>query len=152
MTLGCPMALENRRTFLRNAGAVIGALSVASHARFASASDAAQEENAKPAPTDRPDGVGLPQGWGRMRKLDVHNHVPGGLHVPQADWSSVENLVEAAQVLGIDKLFCSRPIAGGKKVDIAAVREVNNSVLAAMKRFPGRRRVRPHSRTCRRAR
>jgi uncharacterized protein len=83
-------------------------------------------------------GHGLPAGWRRMRKLDAHNHVFGGLHRPEADWSGVESLVEAAEVLGIERLFCSRPIVGGAQVEIEVVRQANDSVLAAMKRYPGR--------------
>lgn len=73
-----------------------------------------------------------------MRKLDAHNHVLEALHRPGGNWTRVENIVEAAEKLGIEKLCCSRPISGGKLADIAEVREVNDSVLAAMKRYPDR--------------
>ena len=72
-----------------------------------------------------------------MRKLDAHSHVMEAVHKPDADWTSVEKLVEAARVLGIDKLFCSRPITGGVMADFKEVREANDSVLAAMRRYPG---------------
>jgi hypothetical protein len=50
----------------------------------------------------------------------------------------VESLIEAAEMLGIDKLCCSRPVTGGAMADIEVVRESNDAVLAAMKRYPGR--------------
>jgi hypothetical protein len=47
-------------------------------------------------------------------------------------------VIEAARALGIVKLCCSRPITAGKMADIQEVREANDSVLAAMKRYPDR--------------
>jgi predicted TIM-barrel fold metal-dependent hydrolase len=73
-----------------------------------------------------------------MRKFDAHNHVWDDVHLQNADWTSVDNLIEAADVLGIEKLFCSRPITKGVMADIQAVRSANDSVLAAMKRQPER--------------
>lgn len=118
--------------FLKNTGAAVGALTTRSRAPLGGKAD-----DAKTSMRDWPDGVGLPKGWRWMRKFDVHNHVLQPVHKPQADWARVENIVQAAEALGIDKLFCSQPVTGGLKVDIAAVREANNAVLAAMKRFPG---------------
>jgi uncharacterized protein len=129
--------MRNRRTFLRNAGAALGAWSMASRGPAVSAFEDGKAEGAKPLASDWPDGIGLAEGWRRMRKLDVHSHVLQALQMPQADWTPVENLIEAAHVLGIDKLFCSRPVVGGQHADTAAVRQANDSVLAAMKRFPG---------------
>jgi predicted TIM-barrel fold metal-dependent hydrolase len=80
---------------------------------------------------------GLPAGWRAMKKLDAHNHVMQGVHKPGADWSAVERTVEAARVLGITKLYCSRPLTGGVMATIEEVRDANESVLAAMKRYPG---------------
>lgn len=115
----------NRRTFLRNAS--LGALAV-------TAARAAQPAaTAAPAPP-----AGLPEGWRRMRKFDAHNHVFTPVHRPNANWSEVENLIEAADALGIEKLYCSRPITGGALASIEAVREANDSIIAAMKRHPGR--------------
>ena len=97
--------------------------------------------NAAYPPTKRAawqDGVGLPAGWREIRKLDVHSHVDPGLQRPAADWSSVEDLIEAANALGIETLFCSRPITGGAMAKIEDVRDANDSVLAAMKRYPER--------------
>jgi predicted TIM-barrel fold metal-dependent hydrolase len=47
-------------------------------------------------------------------------------------------MIEAAEALGIEKLCCSRPITGGVLAEIEDVRDVNDSVLAAMKRYPDR--------------
>ncbi len=82
--------------------------------------------------------MGLPAGWREIRKLDAHSHVDPGLQRPAADWSSVEDLIEAADALGIETLFCSRPITGGAMAKIEDVRDANDSVLAAMKRYPER--------------
>ena len=60
------------------------------------------------------------------------------LHRPDVSWAKVERTVETAERLGINKLCCSRPITGGALAEIAAVREANDSVLAAMKRYPER--------------
>jgi predicted TIM-barrel fold metal-dependent hydrolase len=130
------MSLKNRRTFLRNAGMALGSWGLTSRAPAASSSEHNKAQDAK-ASADWPDGVGLPHGWRRMRKFDAHNHVMQEVHRPEADWTAVESLVAAAQALGIDKLYCSRPITGGVKAEIPAVRDANDSVLAAMKRFPG---------------
>lgn len=73
-----------------------------------------------------------------MRKIDIHSHVPGNLARPNADWGEVENLIEAAERLGIGQLCCSRPVGGGTLVDVEVVRGVNDSVLAAMRRYPQR--------------
>jgi uncharacterized protein len=126
------MSLENRRAFLTTAGATFTSLALAQTGRAADVSGG----NRAPK-KDWPDGVGLPKGWRQMKKFDAHNHVMQGVHKPDADWTPVENTVEAAKILGIEKLFCSRPITGGVEASIEAVREANDSVLAAMKRFPG---------------
>lgn len=83
-------------------------------------------------------GKGLPTGWRQFRKIDMHNHVLDALHRPEGSWKRVEAMVEAAEILGIEKLCCSRPITGGALADIGEVRETNDSVLAAMKRYPER--------------
>jgi predicted TIM-barrel fold metal-dependent hydrolase len=131
------MALENRRTFLKAAAAASTAWAMSSRGSAVAGRDDVKVKESKPSAADWPDGVGLPKGWRRMRKFDAHNHVMQDVHKPGADWSAVENMVEAAQVLGIEKLYCSHPIVAGVKAEIAAVREANDSVLAAMKRFPG---------------
>lgn len=121
-------APPNRREFIKSVGAGLGALGLGTAARL----DAA---NAKTAAATRSD-VGLPKDWRAMRKLDAHNHVFGLAHRPNTNWAEVEDLIEAAQALGIEKLFCSRPVTGGVMADIEVVRESNNAVLAAMKRYP----------------
>ena len=83
--------------------------------------------------------AGLPSNWREMRKFDAHNHVfLFGRRRSEADWADADNLVEAADVLGIEKVFCSRPVTGGVMANIDVVRDANNSVLDAMKRHPNR--------------
>jgi predicted TIM-barrel fold metal-dependent hydrolase len=123
--------LPNRRDFLRQAGAAgLAALPLA-----APAAAAALPAGAGKAPVAR---GGLPAGWRKWRKLDAHNHVFTAVHRPGADWTEVEALVEAADLLGIERVFCSRPVTAGVRADIAVVREANDSVLAAMRRYPQR--------------
>ncbi len=123
-----------RRTFLKTSTAAMATAVMRLHG---SRSLAAQEAGQQSPPRDWPELPGLPKGWRSMRKLDAHNHVLQGVHKPGADWSAVERTVEAAQVLGITKLFCSRPLTGGVMAPIEDVRDANDSVLAAMKRYPG---------------
>lgn len=80
--------------------------------------------------------IKLPIGWRQMRKIDMHNHVMEPVHRPDANWGRVESTIHTAEVLGIEKLCCSRPIVGGKLAAIDEVREANDSVIAAMKRYP----------------
>lgn len=117
----------NRRHFLRQAGALgLVGLPRATRAWAAPAAEPAAAAG------------GLPAGWRRWRKLDAHNHVFTAVHRPGADWTEVEALVEAAELLGIERVFCSRPVTAGVRADIAVVQEANNSILAAMRRHPGR--------------
>lgn len=96
-----------------------------------------QQANASNAiPFDRE--MGLPKGWRTMRKIDMHNHIVDPVHMPGNRWNRVDAMVEASERLGIEKLCCSRPITGGALSEIAEVRESNDAVLAAMKRFPDR--------------
>ncbi|MES2694877.1 MAG: amidohydrolase family protein [Verrucomicrobiota bacterium] len=112
-----------RRDFIRATGAVLGAAGLAK-------TTLAQA----PAATQR--DVGLPRDWRKMRKFDAHNHVFGLAHRPNTNWAEVEDLIQAAEILGIEKLFCSRPATGGVMADNEVVRESNDAVLAAMKRYP----------------
>lgn len=81
---------------------------------------------------------GLPAGWRSWRKLDAHNHVFGlGLR-PNDNWTEVDDLIEAADALGIERLFCSRPVTGGVMANAELVRESNDAVLKAMRRHPQR--------------
>jgi predicted TIM-barrel fold metal-dependent hydrolase len=123
----------NRRDVLKSTGAGLGA----SGLTLAIGGRTSGDEPSSGAPV-RAAGVGLPKDWRTMRKFDAHNHVPGSLHRPDGDWTGVEDLIEAAERLGIEKLCCSCPISGGKLADIGEVRDANDSVLAAMKRHPGR--------------
>lgn len=113
----------DRRSFLRHAAG--GASLLALGARRAAA--------AAPPAAD-----GLPDGWRALRKIDAHNHVFGLAPRPNGDWAEVANLIEAADLLGITQLCCSRPVTGGLMANIEMVRESNDAVLAAMRRYPGR--------------
>lgn len=99
---------------------------------------AAQTTPVTRAAASATDAVGLPKNWRAMRKFDAHNHVFLSGRRSNSDWTDVENLVEAADVLGIEKLFCSRPITAGAMASIEVVRDANDSVIAAMKRHPSR--------------
>lgn len=118
-----------RRSFLKTTGA-LGVLALAGGARPA----AAAGSNPPTAAPLR----GLPAGWRTLRKLDAHNHVFGLAQRPNSDWAEVERLVAAAEKLGIEKLYCSRPVTAGVLANIELVRESNDAVLAAMKRYPQR--------------
>lgn len=122
---------HNRRQFLRQVG-VIGVAALPGSAALAPVARVRGE--AEPVQ----DAGGLPAGWRAMRKIDAHNHVFSAVHRPGADWTEVEALVEAAEILGIERVYCSRPVTAGVRADIAVVREANDSVLAAMRRHPAR--------------
>ena len=125
----------NRRRFLQSAGAGLGALGLGPV-------PAAQPANAAPAVTAasgvRGTSVGLPGNWRAMRKFDVHNHVFLAGRRSETDWADADALIEAADALGIERLFCSRPITGGAMANIDTVRNANDSIIAAMRRHPGR--------------
>jgi uncharacterized protein len=121
------MAL-NRRQFLGVAGVTVGL--AASGMRAAQAAGAG-------AP-DSKDIKGLPAGWRAMRKLDAHNHVFLSGRRSNTDWTEVDALIEAADIIGIEKVFCSRPITAGVMANIDVVRDANDSVIEAMKRHPTR--------------
>lgn len=118
-----------RRDFFKQAAVGLTA------ARLAGAAEG-QPRPPMPAGTPRPHICGLPENWRAMRKFDVHNHVWAAVNEPRARWHQVEAVVEAARVLGINRLYCSRPITGGAMADIEAVRHANDAVLAAMRRYP----------------
>lgn len=123
------MINRSRRDLLK-AGVGFGAIGLG----LASNGPVSADMNRTSTPSNS--GIGLPAGWRTLRKFDVHNHVMQDVHLPDADWSRVDDLVAAAENLGIERLYCSRPITGGVMADIAEVRAVNDSVLAAMKRHP----------------
>jgi predicted TIM-barrel fold metal-dependent hydrolase len=120
---------QNRRQFIQTTSALSIALAAGSRA-------------AQPAAMARATGaaneMGLPRNWRAMRKYDAHNHVFLSGRRSASDWTDVDTLIEAADVLGIEKLFCSRPVTGGVMANIEVVRDANDSVIAAMKRHPGR--------------
>lgn len=121
----------DRRQFLQRAGT--GAVALALSGNRGEAATAL----ASTAPRPR-GGAGLPEGWRTMKKIDAHAHVFTPVHRPGADWSQVEAMIEAADALGIERLLCSHPVTAGVLADIATVREANDSVLAAIKRYPRR--------------
>ena len=124
---------SNRREILKSIGSALGAggLALSSHTLLG-------DDNSPREVSPSNSAAGLPENWRTMRKFDVHAHVWQSLHLPAADSSGVETLIEAAQSLGIDKLCCSRPITGDAMADIETVRDANDSVLAAAKRYPDR--------------
>ncbi len=112
----------------------------ASGSMFASSSSSMANPQ-PPTDVDPPDTFskvsrGIPSGWRSMRKIDIHNHVFDSLHRKETSWSRVEKIVEAAEVLGIGTVCCSRPITGGVLADDNGVKDANDSVLAAMNRYP----------------
>jgi predicted TIM-barrel fold metal-dependent hydrolase len=118
---------QNRRQFIRTTGLM--SVTAASVVRAAQAADVART-------TETPAAVGLPKNWRAMKKLDAHNHVFLSGRRSASDWTDVDNLIEAIEVLGIEKAYCSRPITGGVMANIDVVRDANDSVIAAMKRHP----------------
>ena len=118
----------DRRRFLRRAGA--GALGLA---LIASRGSAVADATARRSST-----AGLPAGWRNMKKIDAHAHVFTSVNRPGSDWSQVDAMLEAADLLGIQRLCCSHPVTAGVLANIDVVRDANDSVLAAMKRHPGR--------------
>lgn len=121
----------DRRDFLKSAAAGLGAAGLA-----ATTSPVASAAGASTAQMVARGPVGLPQNWRALRKFDVHNHVFLSGRRGNSDWTDVDHLIEAASVLGIERLFCSRPITAGVMANIEAVREVNDTVIAAMRRHP----------------
>ena len=120
---------SNRRDFLQRSG--LAAVASLAGARLAGAAAASPAPRAAATP-------GLPAGWRALRKFDAHNHVFAAVNRPNADWTEVDNLIAAADALGIERLLCSKPITAGVLADSATVRDANDAVLAAMKRHPGR--------------
>lgn len=105
---------------------------------LASAGAAERGETVAPKAQSSRLAIGLPANWRQLRKFDAHHHVFLAGRRSLSDWSEVDNLIEAADHLGIERLFCSRPITAGVRVNIDVVRDANDSVLDAMKRHPGR--------------
>lgn len=75
--------------------------------------------------------------WKATRKIDAHMHVsgpPGYLDFGQ----SHAKVVACADRLGIDQMWVSVPINGGRFASIEEVRACNDCVLEAMRQFPDR--------------
>lgn len=121
---------QNRRDFLKSAGA-IGLASLAS-------AQAAERIPVVSSSAADPRGSALPPDWRKMRKFDAHNHVFLAGRRSKTDWTEVDSLIEAADALGIEKLFCSRPITAGVLANIDVIRDANDSVLDAIRRHPSR--------------
>lgn len=134
VTVWLRMAHDTRRAFLKQLGAGLGAIGWTAAARSQAGPTATGARG--PGATAR--SGGLPEGWRSWRKFDAHNHVFGLGRRPNSNWAEVEDLIEAADALGIEKLFCSRPVTAGVLANIELVRESNDAVLAAMERFPAR--------------
>src|SRR5262245_10820355 len=118
---------SNRRQFLAGA-AGLGLVVAGARAAQADSRPRAAEKNL----------TGLPSNWRALRKLDAHNHVFLSGRRSKSDWTEVDAMVEAADVLGIEKLFCSRPITAGVMANIEVVKDANDSVLEAIQRHPRR--------------
>lgn len=71
-----------------------------------------------------------------LRRIDCHMHLSAGRRRIQG--CEVENVIMTADRLGIDQLACSIPITGGRPASSDEVRECNDYVLQAMRRFPDR--------------
>jgi predicted TIM-barrel fold metal-dependent hydrolase len=63
-------------------------------------------------------------------------HVSGGAE--RFVGCEAESVIDAADRLGIDQLVCSIPVTGGRWATPAQVRDCNDAVLQAMRRYPGR--------------
>jgi predicted TIM-barrel fold metal-dependent hydrolase len=71
-----------------------------------------------------------------MKKLDCHMHVSAGSH--RFAGCEPELVVDAADRLEIDQLVCSIPVTGGRQATPAEVRECNDGLLEALRRYPKR--------------
>ncbi len=68
-------------------------------------------------------------------KIDCHMHVRGRHRA--WSWDDNDRIIDAADRLGIDQLCASIPVTRGMPT-MDAVRECNDDVLAAMRRYPER--------------
>ena len=68
-------------------------------------------------------------------KIDCHMHVNGKSR--SWGWGDNDRIIDAADRLSIDKLCCSIPVTSGMP-EPKQVRECNDDVLEAMKRYPDR--------------
>lgn len=130
--------MPNRREMLKLSGARLGASAIAATAVAVAGASRVAAGDGVVGPPPKVSRVRLPEGWRQWRKIDMHNHVMDPVHRPGVSWARVENMLEAADLLGIETLCCSRPIVSGTLADIDGVRDANDSVLAAMRRYPER--------------
>lgn len=68
-------------------------------------------------------------------KIDCHMHINGRHR--KWGWDNNDRIIEAADKLGINQLCVSIPVTRGMPT-MEEVRECNDDVLAAMRRYPGR--------------
>ncbi len=68
-------------------------------------------------------------------KIDCHMHVNGKSR--SWGWGDNDRIIDAADRLGIDRLCCSIPVTAGMP-EPGQVRECNDDILEAMKRYPDR--------------
>jgi predicted TIM-barrel fold metal-dependent hydrolase len=71
-----------------------------------------------------------------MKKIDAHMHV--SVEATPFYGCEVESVIDAADRLEIDQLVCSVPITGGRLATPDEVRQCNDAVLDAMRRYPRR--------------
>lgn len=71
-----------------------------------------------------------------MKKIDAHMHVSGGRH--RFPGCEPESVIDAADRLEINQLACSIPITGGRWATPDEVRECNDALIGAMRRYPKR--------------
>lgn len=78
----------------------------------------------------------LPSDWRSVRKIDAHMHVPS----PDGLFGNFDlaGVVAAADALGIDVMWVSVPITGGRKAPIEEVRRCNDAALDALRQYPDR--------------
>ena len=79
---------------------------------------------------------GLLENWREIRKIDAHMHVNGGPF--NWGWGDNDDIIAAADALGIDQMMCSIPITCGVLATPEQVREANDGVIESMKKYPGR--------------
>ena len=68
-------------------------------------------------------------------RIDVHSHVR--VRDGRLDVAQLESLIDAADRLGIDEMWCSRPVSGGMP-EPEAIRAGNDAVIEAMRLYPER--------------
>jgi len=80
----------------------------------------------------------LPANWRTLRKIDAHMHVPGPEGVFDMGGLTNTDVIQSADRLGIERMWVSVPITGGRFARMEEIRLCNDYVLNAMKEFPSR--------------